>query len=322
MLIRREQPVSDGPESPRWSVDHLFVTQNAVPVLVELKRAVDPRLRREVVGQLLDYAANSVAYWQAGTIAAAFTATCEADGRDPDATLAAFLGGADPQEFWAQVDANFAAGRLKLVFVADVIPRELARVVEFLNEQMRANVHAIELKWFESESGSITLVPRVIGETERTATRKGGTTISLPPITAEEWIQQNIQPYGEDAVRGASAFMEMVRALGGRVEVAKQRSALQGVFQTHAGVPIYPFHLGATTALVSPNFGYLLKRPVLADESARRRIYDLFVHAVGKLTTENLRGFPGFSVGVLADPEVCKAVTAAAQELITAAIAE
>ena len=52
LLIRREQPVSDnGDGTGRWSLDHLFVTREAVPVLVELKRAADTRLRREVVGQ-------------------------------------------------------------------------------------------------------------------------------------------------------------------------------------------------------------------------------------------------------------------------------
>src|SRR5690242_6688962 len=62
LLIRREQPVSASADGPgRWSLDHLFVTRKAVPVLVELKRAADTRLRREIVGQLLDYAANGVA---------------------------------------------------------------------------------------------------------------------------------------------------------------------------------------------------------------------------------------------------------------------
>ena len=60
LLVRREQSIADGPEGGgRWSLDHLFVTRDAVPVLVELKRAVDTRLRREVVGQMLDYAGRS-----------------------------------------------------------------------------------------------------------------------------------------------------------------------------------------------------------------------------------------------------------------------
>src|SRR5262249_50328294 len=51
LLIQRELSISDGEENGgRWSLDHLFVTRDAIPVLVELKRAVDTRLRREVVG--------------------------------------------------------------------------------------------------------------------------------------------------------------------------------------------------------------------------------------------------------------------------------
>ena len=47
----------------RWSVDHVFLDQDAVPTIVEVKRSSDTRLRREVVGQVIDYAANAVVYW-------------------------------------------------------------------------------------------------------------------------------------------------------------------------------------------------------------------------------------------------------------------
>lgn len=56
LLIKREMsvPGEDG-GSGRWSVDHLFLDQDGVPTLVEVKRATDTRIRREVVGQMLDY---------------------------------------------------------------------------------------------------------------------------------------------------------------------------------------------------------------------------------------------------------------------------
>ena len=57
------------------------------------------------------------------------------------------------------------------MFVADEIPRELRRVVEFLNEQMTAEVIAIEVKQYVGE-GLRTLVPRVIGQTAASETRK------------------------------------------------------------------------------------------------------------------------------------------------------
>jgi hypothetical protein len=63
LLIRRELGVpGEDSGSDRWSVDHLFVDRSAIPTLVEVKRSSDARLRREVVGQMLDYAANVVRY--------------------------------------------------------------------------------------------------------------------------------------------------------------------------------------------------------------------------------------------------------------------
>ncbi len=64
LLVRREAPVADHDGGGgRWSLDHLFLDQDAVPTLVEVKRSSDTRLRREVVGQMLDYAANGPRYW-------------------------------------------------------------------------------------------------------------------------------------------------------------------------------------------------------------------------------------------------------------------
>ena len=42
-------------------MDHLYIDQNAWPTLVEVKRSKDTRIRREVVGQMMDYAAEKSA---------------------------------------------------------------------------------------------------------------------------------------------------------------------------------------------------------------------------------------------------------------------
>lgn len=83
---------------------------------------------------MLDYAANGVAYWPTEQIVAAVSPA----GDDRAAERPAeFLDGDDPDGFWRQVDANLSAGRIRMVFVADKVPKELRRIVEFLNEQMR-----------------------------------------------------------------------------------------------------------------------------------------------------------------------------------------
>src|SRR4051794_40436015 len=60
LFIRREAGVSDLDDgATRWSLDHLYLDSQGVPTLVEVKRSSDTRSRREVVAQMLDYAANA-----------------------------------------------------------------------------------------------------------------------------------------------------------------------------------------------------------------------------------------------------------------------
>jgi hypothetical protein len=80
VLVAREASLpSEEDGGGRWSVDHLFLDQDAVPTLVEVKRSSDTRIRREVVGQMLDYAANAVVYWPVERLRATFEASTEAD---------------------------------------------------------------------------------------------------------------------------------------------------------------------------------------------------------------------------------------------------
>lgn len=306
LLIKREQEIGDSEESNgRWSLDHLFVTREGVPVLVELKRAVDTRLRREVVGQMLDYAANATLYWQGGRVAKAFGTTAAAHGGNADQLLSEFLGEADPEEFWRQVDSNMKAGRVKLVFVADNIPRELARIVEFLNDQMRADVRAVELRWFSDEAGTTTLSPRIIGETERTAATKAATG-TAPSLDRAAWIAEYIAPAGPDMLRGAEKFVEIVESLGGNPGVASTNGSIFAAFPGADGKPLYPANLWKMKAggQLSLSLGYLKPRAAFADEAVRQHLYDRAVAIFGPLSTRTLNGFPGVPVTKLNDPKV------------------
>ena len=63
LLICREAglPSREG-GGDRWSIDRLFLDQDAIPTIVEVKRSDDARIRREVVGQMLDYASNALVF--------------------------------------------------------------------------------------------------------------------------------------------------------------------------------------------------------------------------------------------------------------------
>ena len=47
LLIKREMGIpAEEDAADRWSVDHLFIDQDAIPTLVEVKRSSDTRIRR------------------------------------------------------------------------------------------------------------------------------------------------------------------------------------------------------------------------------------------------------------------------------------
>jgi hypothetical protein len=69
LLVSREVGVPGGKdEGGRWSLDHLFLDQDGIPTFVECKLAVNPEVRRAVVAQMLEYAANGTAYWEIGKL--------------------------------------------------------------------------------------------------------------------------------------------------------------------------------------------------------------------------------------------------------------
>ena len=165
ILISREMgiPGQEG-GSDQWFLDHLFIDQDGVPTFVEVKRSTDTRIRREVVAQMLDYAANATVYWPASRLRQTFEEHCD----DPGTALYDNLGVA-PEEtdsFWEKVDSNLRLGKLRLLFVADEIPASLQRIIEFLNGQMTdTEVLGLEIKQFVSSTNHRTLVPKLIGQT-------------------------------------------------------------------------------------------------------------------------------------------------------------
>lgn len=171
LLVARELKVPDNEdEAGRWSLDHLFLDQDGVPTFVECKRSTDTRSRREVVAQMLDYAANGISYWQMDSLRQAATETTQQIGKSLNNEILKLINSDDPAEvnqFWGKVESNLKSGTVRLIFVADTIPVELRRLVEFLNEKMSdVEVLAVEVKQFLGDDGQKAIVPRLLGMTE------------------------------------------------------------------------------------------------------------------------------------------------------------
>lgn len=211
LLISREMgiPLEEG--GGNWmAVDHLFLDQDGIPTFVEVKRSSDTRIRREVVGQMLDYAANAVKYWPPETIREQFKEKLLAKGQESDQLLLEFLGSeTDTDDYWSQVENNLKNGKVRLLFVADIIPPELQRIVEFLNEQMNpAQVLAIEIKQFAGEDIQ-TLVPRVIGQTAETQLTKR--TRSKRKWNEETYLMEMEDRHGSEAAQLAKEILKWAK---------------------------------------------------------------------------------------------------------------
>jgi hypothetical protein len=197
LLVAREMGVpGDFTETGRWSLDHLFLDQDGIPTFVECKRATDTRNRREVVAQMLDYAANGIEYWNMDRLRQAAAETAQSRGESLDDEVVRLLGEdegeAGIEEYWEQVEANLRGRRVRLVFVADSTPKELRRLVEFMNEEM-ANVEvlAVEIKQFQREGNEQkALVPRVVGLTETARSAKERSSKRRQCITREEFLEK------------------------------------------------------------------------------------------------------------------------------------
>jgi hypothetical protein len=102
-LVRREHPISTGEiGASQWSVDHVFLDQDG-----EIKRQTDSRIRCEVVGQMLDYAANCLTYWSVETLQSGLERTCRETDQPIETALSELIGPeTSVEEFWQRVKTS------------------------------------------------------------------------------------------------------------------------------------------------------------------------------------------------------------------------
>ena len=188
LLVAREMTITSEENGPGWwSVDHLFLDQDGIPTIVEVKRVSDTRLRREVIAQILDYAANGLARWRANDLRSRFESECEKRNEHPTAVYGdAFGPKLEYDAFWALVKTNLEAKRIRMLLVADVIPREVKAVIEFLNAQMDpAEILALELRQYTGDNGLRTIVPTIFGQTEAARSTKA-------PTSGQTWTEERV----------------------------------------------------------------------------------------------------------------------------------
>jgi hypothetical protein len=329
LLVTREAGIAfAGSGGNRWSLDHLFLDQEGIPTLVEVKRSTDTRARREVVAQMLDYAASLVA-WGPGQMVEVLRGRCAAGDLDFDKTVEDLVGqdGENPETFWSRVDSNLASGRIRLIFLADQISPELKQIIEFLNSQFtRAEVLGIEVRQWTGQ-GVTTLVSTVIGRTAAAQATKSKSSTSGAP-----WTQSTLIDALQE--RCSPAEVELVeRLLRHGAQVGHHPYYGAGVtpgmsyYYSIGGKPtsvwaLYLYEPGARLAL---SLGAIAKdAPAAAWRLVQRlRTNPTFAQLLAGLTEETLPSkYPQLPLVLLAELEAREALFDAINELLEADTAQ
>jgi hypothetical protein len=212
LLIRREMPIQD-PNSGdnRWSIDFFFADQNAIPTFVECKRFEDTRSRREVIGQMLEYAANAHHYWTQEILREYSEATARKQGTDIEDAIRSLEPdtGDSTDDFFNSIISNLQECQIRLIFFMEEAPFELKSIVDFLNRQMeRSEVLIVEARQYEHNKLRV-VIPSLFGYTEEA--RRIKKTITVSSDGRKKWDEQS---FFEDAKNKLDSYeLESVRKL-------------------------------------------------------------------------------------------------------------
>ncbi len=174
-LIQREFPVSTG------YIDHLFIDQMMVPTVIETK-VNNPEIRRKIIGQGYEYL-TSIAFELNGKQIIEMAKAKWKDQYEGEMEKRLGIKELDVKE----IDKNLKKPRLRLIFAADFIPRELRKFVEFINSASRGiDVYAVQIEQFLLDDKKIISVS-TWGPTESVIHDKS---VSFGIMSKEEFINK------------------------------------------------------------------------------------------------------------------------------------
>jgi len=213
--------------TPAGPIDNLFISRNGYLVVVETKLWRNPEARRQVVAQLIDYAAQ-LRRWRYADIDNVVREGARTRGR----TLWEVVSpeGIEEPEWVDRVSENLARGRMTLLVVGDGIRSEAEALADLVGNRpdFHFRLALVEMRVFRLASGDQVVIPATLARTseiERAVVRieqGGGVTVEMPTTVAtgsrrvlsEEVLRDELrrQPNGAVAAQVAERLLQLLEA--------------------------------------------------------------------------------------------------------------
>jgi len=172
-------PIGKEISTSAGSIDNLYITDTGIPVIVETKLWRNPQARRQVVGQILDYA-NCISQWNYEKLIEESNKSFKKfkEKFKHDDFLEAVKGNwgrsnYNHEKFIDQISRNLAEGRIFLLIIGDGIRQEAKELANYINRyaHLRFKLALIELELFSFAENPrdiypLLIVPNISAETE------------------------------------------------------------------------------------------------------------------------------------------------------------
>jgi hypothetical protein len=203
MTIGEEWPAGTG------RADIVLIGSDAVLTIVETKLSRNPEARREVIAQLLEYAA----YLSEWTI---FEIQHRADeffrSQEPsfDQALETFLGDSGTEEgtdsFKSKIEQNLRQGRIRLIVAVDEVGEQIQKIVTFVNSYSSFELYLLQIASYEDSHSRRIFVPSLYGYARKISTTR----------TRVEWNWEKFKTelgWSEEEVDGAQRLIRRLESV-------------------------------------------------------------------------------------------------------------
>ncbi|MGO4389060.1 hypothetical protein AB4Y85_16135 [Microvirga sp. 2YAF29] len=166
-LFANPVPVCRELSTPAGPIDNFMITPTGLPVLVECKLWRNPEGRREVVGQILDYA-KELARWTSSDLQREAGRRNGVDGNVLLDLVRAAGHEVDEIGFNDALTLNLRRGRFLLLIVGDGIRVGVETIAEYLqgHSGLHFTLGLVELPVYQLADGARIVVPRVLAKTQ------------------------------------------------------------------------------------------------------------------------------------------------------------